>query len=95
MRSIVGILLLLVGFGLVSCQLEGTSAGTRGATTTKTDWVRTVDGWERAGNWEPLVSHRPQLHPLVVGSGQVLAALLSLAAFAGQPNRSLAIGRKS
>ena len=94
MRSIIGILLLLVGLGLVSCQFDGTTAGTRLAATSQADWVRTVDGWERAGSWEPMVSHRPRLHPVVVASGQVLAAVLALVAFAGE-RRGPLVGQKS
>jgi hypothetical protein len=83
MRSIVGIGLMLLGLGLVSCQLDSRLVAAR-RTTAETTWVRTIDGWERAGNWSPVDSRPPALHPLVVASGQTLLSLFALVAFAGQ-----------
>jgi hypothetical protein len=82
MRSIVGIALVLFGLGLVSCQLDGQMVAAR-RTISDAAWVRTIDGWERTGNWAPVDSRRPPLHPLVVASGQVLLSVFALAAFAG------------
>jgi hypothetical protein len=86
MRSIVGIALVLVGLGLVSCQLDGRLVAAR-RTTPDAAWVRTIDGWERTGNWTPVDSRRPPLHPLVVASGQLLLSVFALAAFAGNSAR--------
>jgi len=81
MRSVVGIVLLLLGVGLLSCQFEGQSASV--TTTAQADWVRTVDGWERGNDWSLSHTPPPSLHPLVVAAGQVLVSMFALAAATG------------
>jgi hypothetical protein len=80
MRLILGITLLLLGIGLWSCQIDGLAGGSPGATI-DAPWVRTADGWERAGSWHAQPPARPRLHPLVVASGQLLLSLLALTYF--------------
>lgn len=80
-RLVIGIVLLLTGVGMWSCQVD-TSTGDTQAAARAAPWVRTVDGWERAGSWlAEAPSSPPRLHPLVVASGQLLLSLLALAAF--------------
>lgn len=79
MRLIVGITLILLGVGSLSCRLEGLSVEPP-AQTTSVDWVRTVDGWERP-TWQPSRVPAPRLHPLVVALGQTLLSVLALAAY--------------
>ncbi|MGE3240151.1 MAG: hypothetical protein AB7G28_24545 [Pirellulales bacterium] len=81
MRSILGILLLLVGAGLVSCRIEGHVSDAQ-AQRPAIDWVRTANGWERSSNWSPSLAPRPAVHPLVIGAGQLLISMLALAAAA-------------
>ena len=80
MRLIVGITLLLLGAGMLSCRVDGTTSPL-GERRTALTWVRTVDGWERPEAWTEAPVEPPQLHPLVVAAGQGLASLLALAAF--------------
>ena len=87
MRSILGILLLLLGVGLLSCRIEGRSADLVNAANAS-DWVRTVDGWERPHNWSPSLVEPPVMHPLVVAAGQLLVSLFALAAASGPANRT-------
>lgn len=84
MRSILGIVLLLVGVGLVSCRIDGHAARAL-VPETPDNWVRTTDGWERASNWTPSLAAPPAVHPLVIAAGQLLLSLLALAA-AAPPN---------
>jgi hypothetical protein len=79
MRSILGIVLLLMGAGLVSCRIERRSADAHSQQTAN-DWVRTADGWERAHNWKPSLAAPPAIHPLVIASGQLLVSMLALTA---------------
>jgi hypothetical protein len=80
-RLIVGIVFVLLGVGSWSCHVESPAGDTRAAAF-DTPWVRTADGWERAGSWLPdTKTSPPRLHPLVVASGQLLLSLLALAAF--------------
>jgi hypothetical protein len=85
MRSILAIVLVLAGIGIVSCRLDGVSAGSDAPG--EVAWVRTADGWERSGNWLPAASAAPRLHPLMVASGQALGSALALAAFATKARR--------
>lgn len=79
MRSLLGIVLLLAGVGLVSCRID--SRATRAdAPSAADDWVRTADGWERSSNWTPSLAAPPAVHPLVIAAGQLLFSLLALAA---------------
>ena len=86
MRSILGIVLLLLGVGLLSCRIEGRSADAT-MPPPQSDWVRTVDGWERPHHWSPSIAEPPALHPLVVAAGQTLFSLLALAAVGGPIDR--------
>lgn len=79
MRSILGIVLLLLGIGLVSCRIEGHAPDTH-PLMPAIDWVRTTDGWERPSNWSPSLAAPPAVHPLVIGTGQLLISMLALAA---------------
>jgi hypothetical protein len=79
MRSILGIVLLLLGIGLASCRIENGSAEVS-KPPRAADWVRTSDGWERPGNWAPSLAPPPAVHPLVIAAGQLLVSMLALAA---------------
>lgn len=80
MRLIVGISLILLGLGTLSCQLE--DAPPARPEIGQLEWVRTASGWERPASWcVAPPAHRPQLHPLVVALGQGLASIWALAAF--------------
>jgi hypothetical protein len=80
-RLILGITLFLLGIGLWSCQIDGLAGGSP-SPTIEAPWVRTVDGWERAGSWHAeSAMPRPRLHPLVVAAGQLLLSLLALTYF--------------
>jgi len=92
MRSIFGILLLLLGIGLLSVRMEGRSAeNTLGQQPI--EWVRTVDGWERPhNNWRPSLAAPPAVHPLIVAAAQTLISLFALAA-AATPRGGVAAGQ--
>jgi hypothetical protein len=77
MRLILGIACLLLGLGMLSC---GVGDAKPQAANPAGGWVRTVDGWERAGGWQVGDVRPPRLHPLVVAAGQGLVSLLGLAA---------------
>ena len=80
MRLIVGISLILLGIGSLSCRMEGTP-NKAPRPTDALEWVRTADGWQRPGALFSAPAHRPQLHPIVVAAGQGLASILALVAF--------------
>ncbi len=86
MRSICGILVLLLGVGLMSCRIEGRSADAT-APESEVEWVRTVDGWEQPHHWASSLAEPPALHPLVVAVGQTLVSLFALVAVP-DPKRS-------
>jgi hypothetical protein len=86
MRSILGILLLLIGIGLLSCRIEGRSADVT-RPMHHPDWVRTVDGWEQPRNWTTSFARPPAVHPLVVAAGQTLLSLFALVTAARLPIR--------
>ncbi len=77
MRMILGITLLLLGVGLMSCRIEGRSTEAT-SRAEESDWVRTADGWERAHDWRPSLVAPPAVHPLVVAAAQVLVSMLAL-----------------
>jgi hypothetical protein len=79
MRSILGIMLLLLGMGLVSCRFENPSAEFDNRRS-QSDWVRTVDGWQKSNNWIPSLAAPPAVHPLTIAAAQVLVSLFALAA---------------
>jgi hypothetical protein len=80
MRLIVGISLLLLGTAMLSCQMESQSHSSA-VETRDLKWVRTVDGWERPYVWHVERPRTPQLHPLVVATGQGLVSVLALVVF--------------
>ena len=65
LRLILGITLLLLGLGTLSCQVQD-SVGDGPVIPSAGKWVRTVDGWERPELWNAPELHAPRLHPLVV-----------------------------
>ncbi len=81
-------MLLLLGLGNLSCQMEG-STGERPVVAPAVQWVRTAHGWERPDRWERTELHVPRLHPFVVAAGQGLFSVfgLMLCASDGQPRR--------
>ena len=79
-RLIVGISLLLLGFGTLSCRVDGVSER-QPVVASASPWVRTVDGWERADTWGIVPVSRPPVHPLVVAAAQGLLSALALVAF--------------
>jgi hypothetical protein len=80
-RLILGITLLLLGVGLLSCNVEGTANSEPTSPPAVRQWVRTTNGWERASSWHAAKAPRPRLHPLVVAAGQGLVSVLGLVAF--------------
>jgi hypothetical protein len=80
-RLILGITLLLLGIGSLSCRIDNPVGGA--PVVSRPQWVRTVDGWERANLWGAPGPFVPQLHPLVVGTAQGLLSVLALVACAG------------
>ena len=80
-RLILGITLLLLGVGLLSCNVEGTANSGPTSPPAVRQWVRTTNGWERASAWHAAKAPRPRLHPLVVAAGQGLVSVLGLVAF--------------
>jgi hypothetical protein len=76
-RLILGISLLLLGVGTLSCRVDQT-VGQRAAAPAK--WVRTVDGWERTDMWQQTDIYVARLHPLLVAAGQGLVSVLGLVA---------------
>jgi hypothetical protein len=78
MRLIVGISLLLLGVGSLSCRMESTALSVD-RTPPPLEWVRTVDGWERPVSWATSTTRSPRLHPFVVAFGQGLFSALALA----------------
>src|SRR5262245_36939781 len=76
-RLILGISLLLLGLGGLSCQVQD-SIGSRPAATPVGRWVRTVDGWERPEFWNAPELFTPRLHPFVVAAGQGLFSVMAL-----------------
>jgi hypothetical protein len=77
MRSILGILLLLAGAGFMSCRIEVRSADLV-RSPSSSDWVRTVDGWERPRHWSSSQVPPPAVHPVIIAAGQVLVSLFAL-----------------
>src|SRR6185369_4881600 len=71
LRLILGITLLLLGLGTLSCQVQD-SVGDGPVIPSVGKWVRTVDGWERPELWNAPELFAPRLHPLVVAAGQGL-----------------------
>ena len=80
MRLVLGISMLLLGLGMLSCRVQG-SASMNSPSRPPLAWVRTADGWERPGSWNIATVRPPKLHPLVVAAGQGFASVLALAAF--------------
>jgi len=80
MRLIVGISLLLVGVGTLSCRVESAVSSAE-AKSSALVWVRTSQGWERPAYWSAPPVPTPRLHPIVVALGQGLLSIWALAAF--------------
>jgi len=86
-RLILGITLLLLGVGTLSCRLDGLAVDLP-ATRHEVDWVRTAQGWERTSAWTSRQTLPVSVHPLVVAAGQAMLSILALAYFAEDaPNR--------
>ena len=79
-------MLLLLGMGLVSCRFESQSADFD-KDRSQTDWVRTVDGWQKTNNWIPSLAAPPAVHPLTIAAAQVLVSLFALTAAANPGDR--------
>jgi hypothetical protein len=86
LRLILGITLLLLGLGGLSCQVQN-SVGEGPVIPSAGQWVRTVDGWERTETWNAPDLYVPRLHPLVVAAGQGLVSVMALVVCA-QPGRA-------
>ena len=80
-RLILGITLLLVGIGSLSCQIDNPVGSAPAVAAGR--WVRTVDGWERTDLWDAPERFVPQLHPFVVAAGQGLLSVWALVACTG------------
>jgi hypothetical protein len=91
-RLIVGITLLVLGVGMLTCAWEGPAAHAV-AQVRELRWVRTADGWERDGSWAANKYRPPSLHPLVWAAGQGLLSILALVACPTAGRRE--IGRQS
>jgi hypothetical protein len=72
-----GILMTLVAAGLIAAVVPVEPAPSDWVAN---DWVRTVDGWERA-EWRAESSGDASLHPLVPALGIGILAVLVLVAF--------------
>lgn len=81
MRSVIGIAIVLLGIGFVSCRW-GRSAASVPQAAVAAPWIRTVDGWERVASWQPTIAPPPRLHPLVMAAAEVLVSVLALVATA-------------
>jgi hypothetical protein len=77
-RLIIGICLLLLGAGTLSCRLDGLAIDSP-ANRQDMDWVRTTYGWERRVAWAPSEIPPVSLNPLVVAAGQAMLSILALA----------------
>ena len=103
MRLIVAILLALAAWAVshasaIATAGDGASAAGRQADAAAGDgdWRRTVNGWERKSNWEPVEQRRaaPRLpwrvHPLALALLQLLISLAALLAFSRPRDKRLA-----
>lgn len=81
MRLILGIALLLLGAGTLSCRLDGLAVDLP-TNHQEVDWVRTSHGWERSSAWTSRKTSPVSLHPLVVAAGQAMLSILALAFYA-------------
>ena len=80
MRLILPLALFVGGLGLLAAEIPlpepPHGSGQRSVVDDSDDWRRTVDGWQRASEWNLVVKHEaPALHPAVVGSFQLLLVL--------------------
>jgi hypothetical protein len=83
-RLIIGISLLLLGAGCLSCRLDGLAIDPPTALP-DVDWVRTVHGWEQRNTWSLNEVSAVGLHPLVVATSQVMLSVLALASCTVDP----------
>ena len=73
--ALVGLAVLLLGIAAAIVPIDTANP------LSADDWVRTVDGWERA-EWRTVSRHDgPGLHPAVPAIGMLLLAVLALAGF--------------
>lgn len=82
MRTIVAILAVLLFAGWVLCEIEIKPA--EGAVVSQADtpeWRRTVHGWEKVQDWQPIVTPSVDLHPGVLGLFLLLVSIFSLVGF--------------
>jgi hypothetical protein len=83
-RLIVGISLLLLGAGCLSCRLDGLAIDPP-KPLQDINWVRTVHGWERRDTWSLDEVSAIGLHPLVVATSQAMLSVLALASCTVEP----------
>ena len=74
-RWTIFITLVLCALFHVACNWE---AGPAEPSPYASDWVRTVDGWEKSSSWQIIGPKPARLHPLVVASFELFTALLAL-----------------
>ncbi|HEX5470757.1 MAG TPA: hypothetical protein VFW73_02670 [Lacipirellulaceae bacterium] len=79
-RLILGITLMLLGVGTLSCHIEGSPRSLPAVKSTE-EWVRTVEGWERPAMWYEAPRYIPRIHPLVVAMEQGLISAMCLIAW--------------
>ncbi|HUT12181.1 MAG TPA: hypothetical protein VMY42_16900 [Thermoguttaceae bacterium] len=86
MRSIAGLLLILLGSVWLAAELPSVTPSAAG--NPHSDWRRTRQGWEPMSCWafENHVEY-PTLHPMVVGLLELFLALAALIAFSKPPDR--------
>ena len=85
-RLILGISLMLLGLGTLLCQVDVLNARAT-PVAPASNWVRTADGWERPASWQSDAPPAPEVHPLLLATGQTLASVLALVAFQADARR--------
>jgi hypothetical protein len=74
---------ILIVAALSSC--IASTEGAAGHAGSRTDWVRTADGWEsRTALAVPAKSPRVEIHPALVAALQLGLSLMALVAFPGK-----------
>lgn len=72
---------LLLLLTVVSAAALATTVDTAPPERAERDWVRTIDGWQPLGSFQPDRMAPPALHPFVVAGLQGLGSVLALLAF--------------